>query len=69
MLLWQTQQRLQAAEARLAAAEVDAEVQEALRHVRITSCGGRPCVLLDRKQPTWQAKHGEYVLLDGAPPQ
>jgi hypothetical protein len=67
MLLKHTQQRLQVAESRAAAAEVNAEVQEALRHVRITSCGGRPCALLDRDQPTWKAKQGEYVLLDGRP--
>lgn len=59
--------RLQLAEARAAAVEVDAEVQEALRHVHISSCGGRPCVLLDRDQPTWKAKQGEFVLLDDNP--
>jgi len=67
MLLRHSHQRLQAAEARAAAAEVDAEVMQALGRVRITSCGGQPCVLMDRNLPTWKAAQGEFVLLGDNP--
>lgn len=66
-LLKHSYQRVQVAEARATAAELDAETREALRDVRIASCGGRPCVLLDRNQPTWRSAQGEFVLLDGDP--
>jgi len=66
-LLRHSYQRVQAAEARATAAEIDAETREALRSVRISSCGGRPCILLDRDQPTWSSAQGEFVLLDDRP--
>lgn len=43
---------------------VQAEVLEALRHVAITSCDGRPCVKLADGLARW-AKNDEYVLVDG----
>jgi hypothetical protein len=67
VLLKHSVQRLQAAEARAVAAEADAEAREALRNVRISSCGGRPCIRLDRDQPTWASAQGEFVLLDDDP--
>src|SRR5690606_22915233 len=66
-LLTHSYQRVQAAEVRATAAEIDAETREALRNVRISSCGGRPCILLDRDQSTWSSARGEFVLLDDRP--
>jgi anti-sigma-K factor RskA len=43
--------------------QVQAEVLEALRHVSITSCDGRPCVKLEDGLPRWP-KNDEYVLVD-----
>jgi len=49
-------------------AQVRAEVLEALRHVAITSCDGRPCVKLEAGLPRW-TKNDEYILVDtGASP-
>jgi hypothetical protein len=67
LLLKQADARLRAAQARADAIEVQADVQEASRHVGITSCGGRPCIRIDRDTPTWKSKGGEYVLVDGKP--
>ncbi|PPU72145.1 hypothetical protein XcuCFBP2542_17640, partial [Xanthomonas cucurbitae] len=53
-----------AARARAAAADVRADVQEAARHVEITSCGGRPCIKLDKRTPTWKSQGSEYILVD-----
>jgi len=44
-------------------AQVRAEVLEALRHVAITSCDGRPCVKLEDGLRRW-TKNDEYVLVD-----
>lgn len=65
LLLRQTHDRLKAAQARADAVEVEAEVREASRHVELTSCGGRPCIRIDKGMPTWKHKGGEYVLVDG----
>lgn len=67
LLLKQANDRLQAAQARADAAEVRAEVREASRHVEITSCGGRPCIKLDKDTPTWKSKGSEYILVDDPP--
>ena len=64
LLLKHANDRLQAAYVRADAAEVRAEVQQASRHVEITSCGGRPCIKLDKQTPTWKSKAGEYILVD-----
>lgn len=64
LLLKQANDRLQAAQARADAAEVRTEVREASRHVEITSCGGRPCIKLDKDTPTWKSKGSEYILVD-----
>ena len=66
LLLEHEYARLQDARAKADAAEVSAQVQAALRHVQISSCGGRPCVRLDRDTPTWTGGDGEYVLVDGS---
>ncbi|WP_208800351.1 hypothetical protein [Xanthomonas cucurbitae] len=60
LLLNQANDQLHAARAR-AAADVRADVQEAARHVEITSCGGRPCIKLDKRTPTWQSQGSEYI--------
>ncbi|TWT20222.1 hypothetical protein FQY83_10810 [Luteimonas marina] len=44
-------------------AQVRADVLEALRHVAITSCDGRPCVKLEDGLQRW-TKNDEYVLVD-----
>ncbi|WP_245979115.1 hypothetical protein [Solilutibacter pythonis] len=67
LLLGRANDRLRVAEARADAAEVRAEVREASRHVEITSCGGRPCIRIDRNAPTWKRGSGEYILVDGKP--
>lgn len=67
LLMNQAHTRLQAAQARADAIEVSAEVQAASRHVEITSCGGRPCIRLDKTTPIWKSRSGEYVLVDGKP--
>lgn len=59
--------RLKDAQARADAAEVSAEVRQASRHVEITSCGGRPCIRIDKETPTWKSRGKEYVLVDGKP--
>ncbi|RMH89098.1 hypothetical protein EBB59_10915 [Lysobacter pythonis] len=64
LLLKQTNDRLDAARARADAIEIKAEVLEASRHVEITSCGGRPCIRLDKDAPTWKSKGNEYILVD-----
>ena len=67
LLLHHEHQRLKDARALADAAEVSAEVQQASRHVEITSCGGRPCILIDRDTPTWKSRGREYILVDGRP--
>ena len=42
--------------------QVQAEVLEALQHVAITSCDGRPCLKLEDGTPRWP-KNDEYVLV------
>ncbi|HZF98344.1 MAG TPA: hypothetical protein VEY92_08905 [Pseudoxanthomonas sp.] len=64
LLLKQADARLRAAQARADAIEVKADVLDASRHVEITTCGGRPCIRIDRDTPTWKGKGGEYVLVD-----
>jgi hypothetical protein len=66
LLLKYANARLKAAEARVDAAEMRADVQEALRHLDITSCGGHPCIRIDKRSPTWKSGTAEYVLADGA---
>ncbi|GAB3372197.1 hypothetical protein GCM10027431_22180 [Lysobacter rhizosphaerae] len=65
MLLGHANERLKAAQTRVDATEVRAEVQEASRHVEITSCGGRPCIRVDKDTPMWKGAGSEYVLVDG----
>ena len=65
LLLKHEYQRLQDAEARADAAEVSAEVRQASQHVVITSCGGRPCIQIDKDTPTWKSRGKEYILVDG----
>lgn len=65
LLLNHEYRRLQDARARADAAEVSAAVRQASQHVTITSCGGRPCVLLDTAAPLWKSKGRDYVLVDG----
>ena len=65
LLLNHEYRRLQDARARADAAEASAEVRQASQHVTITSCGGRPCVLLDTATPVWKSKGRDYVLVDG----
>jgi len=48
-------------------AQVRAEVLEALGHVAITSCGGRPCVKLEDGLQRW-AGNDEYVFVDTRAP-
>jgi hypothetical protein len=67
LLLHHEYQRLKDAQARADAADVSAEVRQASRHVEITSCGGRPCILIDRDTPTWKSRGREYILVDGRP--
>lgn len=65
LLMKQANERLKAAQARADAAEVNAQVQEAMEQVEMTSCGGRPCIRIDRNTPTWKSERNEYVLVDG----
>ncbi|MFA0924640.1 hypothetical protein [Xanthomonas fragariae] len=67
LLLRQADARLRAAQARAETIEVKAEVLEAFKHVDITSCGGRPCIRIDRDTPTWKSKGSEYILVDAQP--
>lgn len=69
LLLGHEYGRLKDARERADAAEVSAEIRQASRHVEITSCGGRPCIRIDRHTPTWKGREGEYVLVDGATEQ
>ncbi|KGE51713.1 hypothetical protein WCN79_08730 [Xanthomonas axonopodis pv. vasculorum] len=64
LLLNQANDQLHAARARAAAADVRADVQEAGKHVEITSCGGRPCIKLDTRTPTWKNQGSDYILVD-----
>ncbi|PPV08056.1 putative membrane protein [Xanthomonas bromi] len=64
LLLNQANDQLHAARARAAAADVRADVQEAAKHVDITSCGGRPCIKLDTSTPTWKSQGSDYILVD-----
>lgn len=65
VLLKQTNDGLQAAQARLDVTEVSADVQQALQHVDITACGQRPCIRVDKNTPTWKRGKDEYILVDG----
>ncbi|MDQ0010817.1 hypothetical protein J2T07_003023 [Luteibacter jiangsuensis] len=65
LLLNRANTRLKAAEIRAGAAEIRADVQEALRHVDIVSCGGRPCIRIDRRTPIWKSGNAEYAVVDG----
>lgn len=53
---WNNVQRIQAT-------DVQAEVLEALAHVSVTSCDGRPCIRLAEGQPRWPRNH-DYILVD-----
>jgi len=65
LLLNHEHQRLKVAQARADAAEVSAEVRQASQHVEITSCGGRPCIRIDKNTPTWKSGGRDYILVDG----
>lgn len=65
LLLNHVEGRLRTANARVEAAELRADVYEAMRHLDITSCGGRPCIRVDKKSPKWKSGNAEYVLADG----
>lgn len=65
LLLSRADARLRAAEARADAAEIRAEVKEAMRRLDMTSCGGRPCIRVDKHTPKWKSGNGEYILADG----
>lgn len=52
---------------RIERTQVEAEVLDALRHVAITSCDGRPCVKLEDSQARW-AKNRDYILVDTSAP-
>lgn len=67
LLMNHVEGRLRVANARVEAAELRADVYEALRHLDITSCGGRPCIRVDKKSPKWKSGNVEYVLADGEP--
>lgn len=62
-LIWAEIAAYKDARARSAAAQINAEVVEAYSRVGMTSCGGHPCVKLDRKAKRWGDK-GQYVLVD-----
>jgi hypothetical protein len=62
-LIWVELSAYKDARARSAAAKINAEVVEAYSRVGMTSCGGHPCVKLDRKAKRWGDK-GQYVLID-----
>lgn len=57
--LWQLEQRIERV-------QVEEEVQQALQHVRITSCGGEPCIQVNQDTPRW-GKNQEYVLVRKSP--
>jgi len=65
-LIWSEMTAYNNAVGRTAAAKIQAEVYEAYARVGLTSCGGKPCVRLDKKTPRW-GNHGEYVLVDMNP--
>jgi hypothetical protein len=67
LLLKQANDRLKTSQARADAVEISADVREALRPVDITSCGGRPCIRIDKSTPTWKSGGDKYVLVDGEP--
>lgn len=67
ILIGHQNQRLKNAQARAETAEVRAEVQEALKHVVITSCGGHPCIKVDKGTTAWKSNSGEYILIDTPP--
>jgi len=62
-LIWVEIAAYKDARARSAAAQIDAEVVEAYSRAGMTSCGGHPCVKLDRKAKRW-GDSGQYVLVD-----
>lgn len=66
LLYYQTQLYRDARE-RTRAAEVEADVAEAMKRAQVTSCGGHPCLKIDQETPRW-GKRGDYVLLDLDPP-
>lgn len=59
-IVWNNAQRIQRT-------QVQADVLEALRHVTVTSCDGRPCIRLVQGQPRW-SKNPEYILVDASAP-
>jgi len=63
LLIWAEIAAYKDASARSTAAHIKAEVAEAYSQVGMTSCGGHPCVKLDKNAKRWGNK-GEYVLLD-----
>lgn len=65
LLMKQANERLKIAQARADAAEIDAQVREAMEQVEMTSCGDRPCIRIDRHTPTWKSGGNEYVLIKG----
>ncbi|MDR1076983.1 MAG: hypothetical protein LBL59_12105 [Xanthomonadaceae bacterium] len=54
------------AQQRIAQLQSRAEVIEALARAHVTSCGGQPCIKLDKDSPHW-GTHGEYILVEVAP--
>ncbi len=65
ILMKSASERLHAAQAQADAAEVNAQVLEAMESVELTSCSGRPCIRIDKETPTWKHGNNEYVLVDG----
>lgn len=62
-LIWAEITAYKDARERSAAAQINAEVVEAYSRAGMTSCGGHPCVKLDRKAKRWGDK-GQYVLIE-----
>lgn len=62
-LIWAELSTYWDARAKAATAKIQAEVYEAYVRVGLTSCGGKPCVKLDKKAPRWGTR-GEYVLVE-----
>ena len=59
--------RLHEVETRTIDIHLNQQAQQAMQHVDIASCGGRPCIRLRRDTPRWSSDQGEFVLVDGKP--
>ena len=62
VMVWSSFKQVEQNRQILATIQIKTDVRQAMQKVQLTSCGGQPCVKLDKDSPKW-GKNGEFVLV------